>query len=104
MTKIGSLVSSKLKNYVYMYSDPMTKDPFYVGRGKGNRVFDHLKNTQTDVFKRIEQIRKENGAEPLIEILIHGLDENTAKKVESAVIDLIGKEKLVNKQLGTLFL
>lgn len=100
MTKIGSLVSSKLKNYVYMYSDPMTKDPFYVGRGKGNRVFDHLKKTQTDVFKRIDQIRKEKSAEPLVEILIHGLDENTAKSVESAVIDLIGKDKLVNKQLG----
>ena len=30
-----------LKYYVYVYSDPDTKEPFYVGKGKGNRVIKH---------------------------------------------------------------
>ena len=29
--------------YVYVYSDPDTHQPFYVGQGQGNRVFSHLK-------------------------------------------------------------
>lgn len=28
--------------YVYIYSDPDTKVPFYIGKGKGNRCFNHL--------------------------------------------------------------
>ena len=32
----------ELGYYVYVYSDPDTQKPFYVGKGKGNRVFDHL--------------------------------------------------------------
>lgn len=31
-----------LKYYVYVYSDPDTNKPFYVGKGKENRVFNHL--------------------------------------------------------------
>ena len=30
--------------YVYLLSDPNTNEIFYVGKGKGNRVFDHFKN------------------------------------------------------------
>ena len=33
---------NSLEHYVYVYSDPDTKEPFYVGKGKGNRVFTHL--------------------------------------------------------------
>ena len=29
--------------YVYLYLDPENLDPFYVGKGKGKRVWDHLK-------------------------------------------------------------
>lgn len=32
----------ELNYYVYVYSDPDTHKPFYVGKGKGNRVFNHL--------------------------------------------------------------
>lgn len=38
----SSKTKEALKYYVYVYSDPDTKEPFYVGKGKGNRAFQHL--------------------------------------------------------------
>ena len=37
-------VIDKLKYYVYLYSDPRDDKIFYVGKGKNNRVFQHLKD------------------------------------------------------------
>ena len=89
-----------LKYYVYVYSDPDTKKPFYVGKGKGNRVFNHLKDqSESDKVQMIKDI-KSKGKEPLIEILAHGLDDETALKVEAAAIDLIGIKNLTNRQRG----
>ena len=86
--------------YVYVYSDPETKKPFYIGKGKGNRVFNHLKDqSETDKVKKIKEI-KSRGEDPLIEILAYGLDEETALIVESAAIDLIGINNLTNIQKG----
>lgn len=89
-----------LKYYVYVYSDPDTKEPFYVGKGKGNRVFQHLDDqSETDKANKINEIRR-RGKEPTIEILVHGLDNKTALKVEAAAIDLIGIKNLTNRQRG----
>lgn len=86
--------------YVYVYSDPDTKKPFYVGKGKGNRVFSHLSDqSESEKVRKIESIRAKD-KEPIIEILAHGLDEETAFKVEAAAIDLIGIENLTNMQRG----
>ena len=104
MTK-GKLFSSKiikeLKHYVYLLSDPQNNEIFYVGKGVGNRVFSHLndssKNDKTDKIKEIRY----RGLEPKIEILVHGVeDEITIKKIESAMIDLVGKNNLTNKVGG----
>lgn len=90
----------ELGYYVYVYSDPDTKKPFYVGKGKGNRVFAHL--TDSGENKKTKTIKDilEQGKQPLIEILVHGVDEETAFKVEVAAIDLIGIENLTNQQRG----
>lgn len=90
----------ELGYYVYVYSDPDTHKPFYVGKGKGNRVFDHLfSNDDSKKTMYIQNLVK-NGKQPIIEILVHGVDEETALKVEAAAIDLIGVENLTNKQRG----
>ena len=34
-------VQEAIGYYVYVLVDPRTKQVFYVGKGKGNRVFDH---------------------------------------------------------------
>lgn len=100
ITEFSKETINHLKYYVYVYSDPETKQPFYVGKGKGNRAFNHLTDaTETKKVLKIQQIKKNNQT-PIIEILAHGLDEETAYKIESAVIDLIGLENLTNEQRG----
>ena len=100
-SKFSHAVISELKYYVYIYSHPITKEVFYVGKGKGNRVFSHLMDEKDS--KKVNFIKelKNLKLEPKIEILIHGLeDEKTALRVESSIIDLFGVDKLTNIQSG----
>lgn len=103
MSKSKEFVKKALDSldyYVYIYSDPDTKKPFYIGKGRGNRCFAHLSYTNDcDKVAKIQEILA-RGKEPIIEILVHGIDENTALKVEAAAIDLIGIENLTNIQKG----
>ena len=94
-------IRDKLKYYVYIYLDPDTNKIFYVGKGKGDRAFSHLKDqSENDKVKKIAEIRGK-GKTPKIEILVHGLEnEETALKVEAAVIDLIGIDNLTNRVHG----
>lgn len=100
ITSFSKKTIEELGYYIYVYSDPDTRKPFYVGKGKGNRVFDHL--FLEDESKKVAYIKSLilNGKEPIIEILVHGVDEETAFKVEAAAIDLIGIENLTNQQRG----
>jgi uncharacterized protein len=99
--KLSPKVVEQLGYYVYLYINPFNKKVFYVGKGKGNRVLAHLDDTsETEKVETIKQIRA-RGREPRIEILLHGLeDETTALRVESAVIDLLGKTALTNQVRG----
>ncbi len=95
--KFSPQTIQKLKNYVYVYSDPDTGEQFYVGRGQGNRAFDHLKEVaKNPKTKKIREIKK-RGKEPKIEILAYGLTEQVAKNVEAAVIDVLDINNLTNK-------
>lgn len=86
--------------YVYVYTDPRNNQPFYIGKGTGNRAFTHLKDAGDSAkVARIKEIR-DAGATPQIEVLAFGLDETTAFKVEAAAIDLIGFENLTNRVVG----
>ncbi|MFR3451302.1 MAG: LEM-3-like GIY-YIG domain-containing protein [Collinsella sp.] len=100
MDKFSPKQSKRLEYYVYIYSDPVTKVPFYVGKGKGNRAFAHLHDgSESDKARKIAEIQA-RGRQPLIEILVFGLDEKAAYKVEAAAIDLLGLKNLTNKQAG----
>lgn len=96
----SATVSRKLKYYVYIYSNPLTHEIFYVGKGAGNRAFNHL-NDQTE-NKKVFYINnlKVQGLVPKIEILVHGLEEAEALRVESSIIDLIGINNLTNINRG----
>lgn len=106
-------VQKKLGYYIYAYFEPNEQYPFYIGKGKGNRVFSHLIEAKKLYLMKSEDIKKEfhekskiimnlfdKGVEPRIEILHHGLDENEAKIAEAVAIDLFSKDNLTNIQRG----
>lgn len=90
-------IANTLKCYVYVYTDPRNGESFYIGKGKGNRVFAHLDDpADTDKTATIRAIR-ESGAEPQIDILRYGLTEAEVCLVEASAIDLVGLPSLTNK-------
>ncbi len=99
--KFPSRVVRNLGYYVYLLIDPEKNEIFYVGKGKGNRCFEHLNGDNNSPAKnKISDLRK-RGIEPQIEILIHGLsNEKAAYMVEMASIDLLGIDLLVNRVHG----
>jgi uncharacterized protein len=98
MTKAGTDsfpadVVAKLKTYVYRLIDPRNGETFYVGKGRGNRVFAHIHaehglegDDLDNKMKRIRAIRL-GGFEVAHVIHRHGMDDKTAYEVEAALID-----------------
>ena len=82
-----------LQYYVYLLVDPRCNKIFYVGKGKGDRVFAHVRCTLTteEESGKLSTIRdiKKAGMEVRYYIARHGLDENEAFMVESVLIDLL---------------
>ena len=101
INRFPASVTRELKHYVYLYIDPETKKPFYVGKGTGNRAFSHLDGTgDSSLAKRIRKLRR-GKQEPRIDILVHGLkDRKTALAVEMAAIDLLEVDSLANAVHG----
>jgi hypothetical protein len=86
-------ITQSLNYYVYRLIDPRNGETFYVGKGKGNRVFAHCAGELAfegeeleQKFQRIREIRKA-GFEVAHVIHRHGMDERTAMEVEGALID-----------------
>jgi uncharacterized protein len=86
-------VIEKLKTYVYRLIDPRNGETFYVGKGRGNRLFCHIRGEQEiegdeldNKMKRIRQIRLA-GFDVGHVIHRHGMDDATAFEVEAALMD-----------------
>jgi hypothetical protein len=104
MKRFSRKTSQQLKHYVYALVDPRTEEIFYVGKGSGStRPFSHLdtRNSAVESEKagRIMELVSAS-IKPRIDILRHGLDEQTAHEIEAAVIDTIGMHKLTNRNTG----
>jgi hypothetical protein len=106
ITKFRNGVSEKIGSYVYRLIDPRNGNTFYVGKGKGDRVFAHVAGSLNPVddedeislkIKTIREIRAAN-LEVIHVIHRHGMDENTALEVEAALIDIY--PGLCNEQGG----
>ena len=86
-------VARRLKTYVYRLIDPRNGETFYVGKGRGTRVFAHVRDEQSlegdpldNKLSRIREIRRA-GLDVGHVFHRHGMEEATAFAVEAALID-----------------
>lgn len=91
MDRFDHKTSEEIGYYVYCLIDPRTDQPFYIGKGKGNRIFAHAQDAldtivETDKLNTIREI-KGTGLDVEHVIIQHSLNEETAFSVESALID-----------------
>ena len=100
----SQIVIEKLGFYVYFLQDPRDDSIFYVGKGAGNRVFQHqagdlIDADSSDKISIIKEIYAD-GLSVKHQIVRHGLSQEVAFEVEAALIDYIGMKNLSNLQSG----
>lgn len=80
--------------YAYIYYDPAKGyEPFYVGKGKDNRAWDHLRLDKKSYFVNKLKSMIERGIQPIIGIY-GGLDEEFAFFLEQELISKFGRRDL----------
>ncbi|MET2828464.1 LEM-3-like GIY-YIG domain-containing protein [Mesorhizobium shangrilense] len=94
--KFSYEVAGQLKAYVYRLIDPRCGETFYVGKGRGDRVFQHAleacvpaEDEPGIMSPKLDRIREIRSANVSVEYVIHrhGMDDDTAYQVEAALID-----------------
>ncbi len=93
LSHFPSEVIEELGYYVYRLIDPRNGSTFYVGKGKGNRLFAHINDAlgkegdnQSDKLDTIRKI-KDSFFEVAHVVHRHGMTEKEAMHVEAALIN-----------------
>ena len=99
-------IVDELRSYVYRLIDPRNGETFYVGKGQGQRVFDHVSGAVSDsdqsaVDPKLERINEIHALGMNVAHVIHrhGMSDAVAKEVEAALIDAY--PGLVNRVVGS---
>lgn len=96
--------------YVYIYFDPRTRQPFYVGYGHGTRAYQHLRLAKYNTTASYHNPHKTNkikallreGVEPHIKIVEDNLTKQDAQELEIFLIEFIGRRGLNTGPLTNL--
>lgn len=82
-----------MEYYTYLLINPLTDLPFYVGKGKGNRAWSHLKHYDPHNHHKSGTVRKiqKQGLEPIICIVKNNISNTDAKLFETKLINYYGK-------------
>lgn len=105
-------ITEKIGYYIYCLVDPRNQNIFYIGKGTGNRVFQHANGALNEKFAITDKISLINeihqiGLKPLYYILRHNIqEEKQALEYEALAIDLLSlvkenQQPLTNIQGGT---
>lgn len=101
MDRFSKELHPKIGHYVYLLIDPRDNSIFYVGKGKGDRIFTHakgaLKENETSSLSTKNELIKEiiaEGKEVDYRIVRWNLEEDKAFEIESILIDLLTNEDL----------
>ena len=76
--------------YVYALIDPVSRTPFYIGKGKEDRMYAHFKKSQNSNRRKLDRIAiiREIGHEPYPEKIIDGIEnEIEAYETEELFIE-----------------
>ena len=102
--------STSLTFYTYIYLDPRKPgryeygdyafnfEPFYVGKGNGNRYKEHLKrafrnnNDQMFFYNKIRKVKDQTGRFPAVQLVEENLTEQEAFELEIWLIWAIGRK------------
>lgn len=88
--------------YIYRYTDPSRNEAIYIGQGTQGarhgstfrRAKSHLKRTDNHpLTHRLQKMARE-GVQPIIDILIKGIDKELADLIEIEAIDKYGRKDL----------
>jgi uncharacterized protein len=95
MQTIPEYMHDQVGYYVYGLIDPRDGKPFYIGKGLGNRLFQHANEALTSRDRstlKLDRIReiKHQALEVQHVIYRHGLTEKEAFEVEASLIDAYG--------------
>lgn len=103
--KISNHPLHRPSGYVYIWLDPITKVPFYVGMSLhfnlGKRAHRDVMEIQNPSSAELhaQKIFKTTGKKHMVKIWKRGLDEYNTKRIEIGLIKLLGRK---DKGLGTL--
>ena len=103
MNEFPAEICEALNAYIYRLEDPRNGHTFYVGKGRANRAFAHVRLAiEGEEGLRYDRIRelKAAGLEPNVIIHRHGLTDELALEIEAALIDAYAREDLANEVRG----
>lgn len=92
--------SSAGRYYVYLYRDPASGEPVYVGKGQGRRSREHLSNSSSPRLSNLIAARGKEGLVVEPEVVAVCEAEGSAFLVEQALIKFFGRQ---DQGTGPLF-